>query len=629
MRQTKMAEFELKALITGVDRLSPELSKMGRRLKGFQKEFNGIMKTAGMAGAAMAGALVLPVQKAIAFESAMADVRKVVDFDTPEQFKQMGEDVITLSTKLPMAAEGIAAIVAAGGQAGIARQDLQQFATDAVKMGIAFDQTAEQSGEQMAQWRTAFRLSQIEVVKLADQINYLSNTSPANAQKISDVVTRIGALGEVAGVSAGDLAAIGGTIAGMGVPAEIAATGIKNFMLSLSSGKATGMKGLAWEALKLDPEKIASGMKKDSRKTMLLVLEQISKANPDKQASILETVFGRESIGAIAPMLTNLHLLRENLDKVADAQQYGGSMEKEYAARAATTANNMQLFRNQLDAVGISMGSVFLPAINSGLRALTPYIEQFRSFVKENPERVKAFARTAGALMAMAGATVAITKTLGVLNTLMKMSMLGRIVTLLVIGGTLIAQNWDKIGPIVMPVLEMVQRLSELMGGWSNILIAVAGVMAATWLTTMLASIGKVTGAAQRMNGVLASSGKMGKLGGAALKSLPMAAALYEPVNQGMEAMMGESNFGKWAKDTGLFFASDWKPFFSRSEMEQYQSGLDQQTAAGGLGPQSIKNETNVNLKVVGAPPGMTLQPDGQVPADTTLNLGYSPFSGR
>lgn len=136
--------------------------------------------------------------------------------DTPEAFKAMTEQVRDLSTELPMSAEGIAEIVAAGGQAGIARDELMQFTDDAVKMGVAFDTTAEESGQMMAQWRTAFKLTQGEVAGLADKINYLGNTGPASAKKISDVVTRIGPLGGVAGVASGEIAAMGATIAGMG-----------------------------------------------------------------------------------------------------------------------------------------------------------------------------------------------------------------------------------------------------------------------------------------------------------------------------------------------------------------------------------------------------------------------------
>ena len=115
--------------------------------------------------------------EAVKFESAMADVRKVVDFDTPQQFKEMSADIINLTKTLPMTAEDLAKIVAAGGQAGIAKDDLLDFADAAAKMGVAFDVTAEEAGDMMAKWRTAFKMNQNQVVELADKINYLGNTT--------------------------------------------------------------------------------------------------------------------------------------------------------------------------------------------------------------------------------------------------------------------------------------------------------------------------------------------------------------------------------------------------------------------------------------------------------------------
>ena len=142
-----------------------------------------------------------PMKAAINFEAAMSDVRKVVDFDTPKQFKEMGKDILELSKRIPMTAEQISQIVAAGGQSGIARDDLLAFAESAAKMGIAFDTTADHAGDMMAKWRTAFKMGQDDVNKLADKINYLGNTTAASAPLISDVVTRIGPLGEVGGVA--------------------------------------------------------------------------------------------------------------------------------------------------------------------------------------------------------------------------------------------------------------------------------------------------------------------------------------------------------------------------------------------------------------------------------------------
>lgn len=281
-----MAEFELKALITGVDKLSPALSSMQKKIKGFQK---GI-KSSGLGdfsvgdligGGALAAPFIAGAKAAIDFESQMADVRKVVDFDTPKQFAEMGEDILKMSDRLPMAANDIAKLVAAGGQAGIAREDLKQFAEDALKMGVAFDQSADQSGDMMAKWRTSFKMTQQEVVSLADKINYLSNNGAANAPQISDIVTRIGPLGAVAGIASGQIAALGATLAGVGVEQEVAATGIKNFMLAITGGSKQQQE--AFQFLGLTPRSSPLICKKTPSGTMLKVLESISKL--DKASS--------------------------------------------------------------------------------------------------------------------------------------------------------------------------------------------------------------------------------------------------------------------------------------------------------------------------------------------------------
>lgn len=92
--------FQLKAIITAVDKVSAPLKGMQRQLKGFKKEFASLSLGAAGAGTAVLGALALPVKSAIALESKMADVRKVVDgLDTPEAFKAMTEQVRDLSTE--------------------------------------------------------------------------------------------------------------------------------------------------------------------------------------------------------------------------------------------------------------------------------------------------------------------------------------------------------------------------------------------------------------------------------------------------------------------------------------------------------------------------------------------------
>lgn len=347
----------------------------------------------------LAAPLVEATQAAIVFESNMADVRKVVDFDTPEQFKQMGADILKLSQVLPMSAEGIAQIVAAGGQSGIARDELLSFAESAAKMGIAFDITADQAGDMMAKWRTAFKMNQSDVIELADKVNYLGNTTAATAPQISDVVTRIGPLGEIGGVASGEIAALGASMVGTGVQSEIAATGIKNLILGMTSGAgATKSQAAAFASLGMDAEEMASKMQTDAKGAILEVMEALQVLPKEQQATVLTDLFGKESVGAIAPLLSNLDALKENFNKVSDATKYAGSMEAEYQARAATTENSIQLLKNTFNALAINIGSALLPAINSLVTAIAPIAAKFADWASKNPKLVSTLVTVAAAL---------------------------------------------------------------------------------------------------------------------------------------------------------------------------------------------------------------------------------------
>lgn len=316
------------------------------------------------------------VQAAVDFESAMADVAKVVDGlrdengNLTDTYYAMSDSIVQMSKNIPMAAEDLAAITASAGTAGIAAEELTTFTETAAKMGVAFDTTAEQAGDWMAKWRTSFTMSQEEVTALADQINYLSNNSASTASEISTIVTAVGPLGDVAGISAAQIAALGSTMVGVGVQQDVAATGIRKLATTMVAGSsATKAQAIVLQQLGLDATEMAQRMQTDAEGAILTFLEAVSKLPEAEQAAALKNYFGQESVGAIAPLLTNLDVLRERFEMVADAQLYAGSMDAEYAARAATTANNIQLYENRIAALKIQIGNYLLPVVNKVLGA--------------------------------------------------------------------------------------------------------------------------------------------------------------------------------------------------------------------------------------------------------------------
>ncbi|HDU7926727.1 TPA: phage tail tape measure protein, partial [Acinetobacter baumannii] len=217
-----------------------EAQKKYEKMQERMGKANEMAKKGLMIAGAGAAALAVPVKIAIDYESAMADVAKVVDGLKDEAGKitpaytAMSNQILEMTTRLPMAAKDIAAIVAAGAQSGIAKNELIGFAESAVKMGVAFDITADQAGQSMAEMRAAFRMSQPEVVALADKINLLGNSNVLNSPKILEVVQRIGTLGEVGGLASGSIAAMAASL--KAVEPDVAATGIKNMVLALTKG---------------------------------------------------------------------------------------------------------------------------------------------------------------------------------------------------------------------------------------------------------------------------------------------------------------------------------------------------------------------------------------------------------
>ncbi|MCE5199906.1 MAG: phage tail tape measure protein [Armatimonadota bacterium] len=341
-------------------------------------------------GLGMAAAIAAPMQNAMEFESAMADVRKVVDdLDDPKRFQAMSRAIERLTTKdrIPMTADQLAQIVAAGGQAGYAGKGLLSFARDAAKMGIAFDITAEDAGVYMSRWRKSFDLTQKAAVVLADKINYLGNTSGASAPAISDVVTRIGPLGRIGGFASGEIAALGASMVAMGVEPERAATGIKKLIVTLNAGgAATKEQQSAFEKLGINAKTLAKRMQKDAAGGILDVIKAIKQLPPYEQTSLLKQLFGEEGLAAVGSIVSGMDTVENNLKRVGNAAKYSGSMQKEYETRSRTSANSLQLLNNQASSAARTFGSALLPELVKLSESIGPLIRKFVEWTEKNPK---------------------------------------------------------------------------------------------------------------------------------------------------------------------------------------------------------------------------------------------------
>ena len=385
-----MEVFSVFATMSLVDMLSNPLERINKKLKGVDGSISGLGKRMGaltmsmmpvVVGAGLLlGAFGLASAAAIKFESSMADVAKVVNFETQAEFQAMSKEIMDMAGRIPMAASGIAAIVAAAGQSGIAKQDLTEFAEQAAKMGVAFDLTGDQAGKMMADWRAGMNLTLPRTYALADAVNHLSNNMNATAPSLGEVVQRVGAVAMVSGLAETQVAALGAAFLSAGASPEIASTALKSFTTTLVKGSAmTKAQAEAFQSLGFSATQLAKDMQNDAQGTIFKVLEAVAAKPKELQTAFLTEMFGQESLGAIAPLLQNLDNLRQAFDLVSDSAKYAGSMQAEFETRSKTVENALQLLSNKLTNLGIAVGNVFLPAISGGATLLGGFVDALRS----------------------------------------------------------------------------------------------------------------------------------------------------------------------------------------------------------------------------------------------------------
>lgn len=412
-----MEVFNVLATMNLVDMVSSPLDKINKtigtsknKMQEMDKAMNTVLTNSMFPLAIAAGAVVTAfgacITKAIEFESSMADVAKVVNFTSESELKGMEKAILDMSTQIPMAADGIAAIIANAAQSGVAKENLMEFAEQAAKMGVAFDLTGDQAGKMMADWKAGMGLSLQQTYDLADAVNHLSNNMNATAPALGEVLQRAGALGMVAGALETEVAALGAAFLSAGASPEVAATALKKFTGTLTKGAAmTDTQAKAFAKLGFNAEELAKRMQVDAKGAIFDVMNALAKVPKEMHGAMLTQMFGEESIGAIAPLLKNMDTLSNAFDLVSDKSKYAGSMQAEFEARSKTVANAIQLLQNKLTKLGIIIGSYLLPAVSFFITIFSKIIDCF-TLVIETPLG-KVFTEIAGAI-SLATAAIAV-----------------------------------------------------------------------------------------------------------------------------------------------------------------------------------------------------------------------------
>ncbi|EAL5963755.1 phage tail tape measure protein [Campylobacter jejuni] len=326
--------------------------------KGLQDEFLSL-------GNVIRGGIIgKGLGEAISFESAMADVRKVVNFDEGDDIKKMSADILKMSQTLPVTANELAAIAAAGGQIGLGSKDVREFTNLVTKMKVAFDMSAEDVGDSVAKIKNILGISLKDMEDLGDSINNLSDNSASKAREIIDVMKRTAAAGKQVGFTKEQIAALSSSFISLGKGPEVAGTAINSLYRVLATADNMGAKAeSAFAKLGISGAFLKQASFNDPQKALDMFLQRISKLEQKEQMGILVDIFGREFADDMATLVGGLDTYKEALKNASDEAKKG-SLQREFDTRAKTTENSITLMKNAFNSLAVNLGSVFLPAIS-------------------------------------------------------------------------------------------------------------------------------------------------------------------------------------------------------------------------------------------------------------------------
>jgi len=403
-QSTGVGRTELARLQRQYDGLGRSITRLNRnrlRQNAIEAQLTNLrnsreqMKTEVMGAVAAAGIPLVPIKVAMDFESSMADVRKVVDFDTPQQFKEMQQDILQLTHRIPMAGKELAAIAASGGQLGVARQDLAAFTETVAKMSVAFDMSADEAGDSMAKLANVYQIPIAQIDRLGDAINHLSNSSPAKASDIVNTLGRIGGVAKQFGLTEQQAASLSNAFISLGKRPEVAGTAINGMLVRLMTADKQGsrfqntLKSMGMSAAQLKREIAENG-----EQALVNFIKRINALPKEQQMSALVDLFGREYADDIAVLAGSVDTYERSIRQLQETGKNGqanylGSMDKEFQSRMSTTAAQWQTFKNQLMHLGITIGSVVLPKINELLAEVKPLIDNLIRYSQAHPELIQ------------------------------------------------------------------------------------------------------------------------------------------------------------------------------------------------------------------------------------------------
>ncbi|XWX34328.1 tail length tape measure protein [Staphylococcus phage PG-2021_4] len=200
----------------------------------------------------------------------------------------------------------------------------------------------------------------------------------AQESEISNFMLRLSGTGTTVGLAEKDIVALSAAMAGVGINAEAGGSAMSKVMSKINTAVMSGGKQLQGfaDVAGISGKEFAETWKNDPYEAITLFEKGVKKAVD--QGENHKELLGDLGIKELRETDTVLRLANGN-KQLADAREHankgwkeGTALSDEATERYKTLGSQIQLFKNELFALGRSIGSAVAPALVAMMKALTP-----------------------------------------------------------------------------------------------------------------------------------------------------------------------------------------------------------------------------------------------------------------
>ncbi|WP_181678513.1 phage tail tape measure protein [Escherichia coli] len=467
-----MAEFELKALITGVDRLSPALSKMQKKIRGFKRQAEEASQGGLALGGGLAAGLTLSLKSYADQENAATGLKVAMmdaNGEVGKRFQDINKLAIGLGNQLPGTTADFQNMMQMLVRQGIPAENILGGVGKATAyLAVQLKKTPEAAAEFAAKMQDATGTASEDMMGLFDTIQkaFYLGVDDTNMlsffTKTSSVLNMVNRDGLQAAQS---LAPISVMMDQMGMNGESAGNALRKVIQSgLSVKKIRDVnKIMARQKLGVQLDFTDGKGSFGGLDNMFRQLAKLRKLTDVKRTGVLKAIFGddAETLQVVNALIDKG---KDGYDQTKQKMNKQASLNKRVQAQLGTLSNLWEAMTGTATNGLAAIGGAFSGDAKNITQWLGELGEKFTKFADENPRVIRGVVGLAAGLAILKLGVMGVGGAISIVSRIMSMTPIGMIATAIALAAGLIITNWDVVGPYFKKLWETIGPYFE--AGW-------------------------------------------------------------------------------------------------------------------------------------------------------------------